>query len=308
MTQALSDAADTSVSCAVRFLLSRAAVAGHIEPRNPAEPDEASGYFVLGMGKLGAGELNYSSDIDLIIFFDSSQTNLKEGVEPASFFVRLTRDLVKLLQERTAEGYVWRTDLRLRPDPGATQLALSTDAGFAYYESFGQNWERAALIKARVIAGDKEAGQSFLEQISPFIWRRYLDFAAVADIHAMKRRVHEFKGHARIAVAGHDVKLGRGGIREIEFFTQTQQLIAGGRQPELRTLQTLVTLERLAKQGWIDDKAVRDLTQSYRFLRNVEHRLQMIADEQTHKLPSGDKELHIMNSRAMRALPLRDMM
>ena len=157
VTQALSDAADSSVTCAVRFLLSRAAVAGHIEPRNPAEPDEASGYFVLGMGKLGAGELNYSSDIDLIIFFDSSQTNLKEGVEPASFFVRLTRDLVKLLQERTAEGYVWRTDLRLRPDPGATQLALSTDAGFAYYESFGQNWERAALIKARVIAGDKEA-------------------------------------------------------------------------------------------------------------------------------------------------------
>ena len=291
VTQALSDAADTSISCAVRYLLSRAAAAGHIEPCNPAKPDEESGYFVLGMGKLGAGELNYSSDIDLIVFFDSSRTSLTEGVEPAPFFVRLTRDLVKLLQERTAEGYVWRTDLRLRPDPGATQLALSTDAGFAYYESFGQNWERAALIKARVVAGDKKAGETFLLQISPFIWRRYLDFAAVADIHAMKRRVHKFKGHARIAVAGHDVKLGRGGIREIEFFTQTQQLIAGGRQPELRTLRTLVTLERLAQHGWIDEKAVVDLTQSYCFLRNVEHRLQMIADEQTHKLPMGAEEL-----------------
>ena len=291
VTEALSDAADTTISCAVRFLLSRAAAAGHIESRNPAKPDEASGYFVLGMGKLGAGELNYSSDIDLIVFFDTSQTILKEGVEPAQLFVRLTRDLVRLLQDRTAEGYVWRTDLRLRPDPGATQLALSTDAGFAYYESFGQSWERAALIKARVVAGDIEAGQSFLEQISPFIWRKYLDFAAVADIHAMKRRVHEFKGHARIAVAGHDVKLGRGGIREIEFFTQTQQLIAGGRQPELRTLQTLVTLERLVQQGWIDEKTLIDLTKSYRFLRNVEHRLQMIADEQTHKLPSGAEEL-----------------
>ncbi len=291
VTQALSDAADITISCAVRFLLSRAIAAGQIVPRSKSKPEEASGYFVLGMGKLGAGELNYSSDIDLIVFFDASRTSLKEGVEPAQFFVRLTRDLVKLLQERTAEGYVWRTDLRLRPDPGATQIALSTDAGFAYYESFGQNWERAALIKARVVAGNIEAGECFLEQISPFIWRRYLDFAAVADIHTMKRRVHEFKGHAKIAVAGHDVKLGRGGIREIEFFTQTQQLIAGGRQPELRTLQTLVTLERLAQQGWIDDKTVEDLTCSYRFLRMVEHRLQMIADEQTHTLPKGDKEL-----------------
>ncbi|MFQ5627103.1 MAG: bifunctional [glutamine synthetase] adenylyltransferase/[glutamine synthetase]-adenylyl-L-tyrosine phosphorylase, partial [Methyloligellaceae bacterium] len=165
--QALSNAGDRSVASAVRFLLTRAAHSGDIVPAKPAAPEEGCGYFVLGLGKLGARELNYSSDIDLIVFFDASRTNLKQGIEPAPFYVRLTRDLVRLLQDRTAEGYVWRTDLRLRPDPGATQLALSTDAGFSYYESFGQNWERAALIKARVIAGDAAAGEVFLEQLAP---------------------------------------------------------------------------------------------------------------------------------------------
>lgn len=291
VTQALSNAADRSVACAVRFLLARAVQSGDVVPSNPAEPEKGCGYFVVGMGKLGAGELNYSSDIDLIVFFDAARSNLKQGIEPAPFYVRLTRSLVRLLQDRTAEGYVWRTDLRLRPDPGATQLALSTDAGLSYYESFGQNWERAALIKARVIAGDAEAGALFLEQIAPFIWRRYLDFAAVADIHAMKRRVHEFKGHGRIAVAGHDIKLGRGGIREIEFFTQTQQLIAGGRQAELRTLKTIVTLAGLAQKGWIEARDAEELTEAYRFLRMIEHRLQMIADEQTHELPSDRDDL-----------------
>jgi glutamate-ammonia-ligase adenylyltransferase len=291
VTLALSEAADCTIACAVRHLLTQAARSGDLLPANMEAPEEDSGYFVLGMGKLGAGELNYSSDVDLIVFFDSHHTSLKEGIEPAPFFVRLTRDLVRLLQDRTAEGYVWRTDLRLRPDPGATQLALSTDAGLSYYESFGQNWERAALIKARVIAGDIESGQAFLEQLSPFIWRRYLDFAAVADIHAMKRRVHEFKGHAQIAVAGHDVKLGRGGIREIEFFTQTQQLISGGRQTKLRSLKTMVTLERLVEQGWIDTETAEGLSEAYRYLRKVEHRLQMIGDEQTHTLPKTQSEL-----------------
>ncbi|MFQ5625386.1 MAG: bifunctional [glutamine synthetase] adenylyltransferase/[glutamine synthetase]-adenylyl-L-tyrosine phosphorylase, partial [Methyloligellaceae bacterium] len=150
---------------------------------------------------------------------------------------------------------------------------------------------RAALIKARVIAGDAAAGEVFLEQLAPFIWRRYLDFAAVADIHAMKRRVHEFKGHGRIAVTGHDIKLGRGGIREIEFFTQTQQLILGGRQANLRTPQTLVTLEKLARKGWIETQDAEELTEAYRFLRKLEHRLQMIADEQTHKLPVDPNDL-----------------
>ena len=205
--------------------------------------------------------------------------------------MRLTRDLVRLLQEHTADGYVFRTDLRLRPDPGATQIALSVEAGLTYYESFGQNWERAALIKARVVAGDVEAGEEFLRQLSPFVWRKYLDFAAVADIHAMKRRVHAFKGHGAVAVEGHNIKLGRGGIRDIEFFAQTQQLIAGGRHPELRTRGTIETLERLAAGGWIAPGAAEDLTEAYLFLRRIENRLQMVGDQQTHIIPAEPEEL-----------------
>ncbi len=205
--------------------------------------------------------------------------------------MRLTRDLVRLLQEHTADGYVFRTDLRLRPDPGATQIALSVEAGLTYYESFGQNWERAALIKARVVAGDVEAGEEFLRQLSPFVWRKYLDFAAVADIHAMKRRVHAFKGHGAIAVEGHDVKLGRGGIRDIEFFAQTQQLITGGRHPELRARGTIETLDRLAVGGWIAPEAASELTEAYLFLRRIENRLQMVGDQQTHIIPAEPEEL-----------------
>lgn len=291
VTRRLSDAAGHAVAMAVRFLFARAAQAGTFIPDDPGKPEVSSGYVVLGLGKLGAWELNYSSDIDLIIFYDLERARLAEGTEAAPFFIRLTRDFVALMQERTADGYVFRTDLRLRPDPGATQIALSTDAGLSYYESFGQNWERAALIKARAIAGDETAAKDFLKQLSPFIWRKYLDYAAIADIHAMKRRVHRFKGHGAIAIAGHDIKLGRGGIREIEFFAQTQQLIAGGRQNDLRTRGTLETLKKLAKRDWIDEDCVRELSVAYRFLRNVEHRLQMIADEQTHTLPENESDL-----------------
>jgi glutamate-ammonia-ligase adenylyltransferase len=284
--RALSAAADATLQEAVTFLFRKAREAGQV-----ASPEEAPGYFVISMGKLGAMELNYSSDIDFMVFYDAERAGLAEGVEPSDFFVRLTRELVRLLQEHTADGYAYRTDLRLRPDPGATQIALSTDAGLTYYESFGQNWERAALIKARVAAGDIALGQEFLDQLSPFIWRKYLDFAAVADIHAMKRRVHAFKGHGAIAVEGHDIKLGRGGIRDIEFFVQTQQLIAGGRHPELRSRGTIETLERLAEGGWIEETAAEDLTRAYLFLRRIENRLQMVGDLQTHIIPDDRAEL-----------------
>jgi glutamate-ammonia-ligase adenylyltransferase len=243
------------------------------------------------MGKYGAHELNYSSDIDLIVFFDPEIAPLAPGIEPAPFFVRLTRDLVHILQERTAHGYVFRTDLRLRPDPGSTQAAVSTAAAFHYYESLGQNWERAALIKARPVAGDIAAGEAFLKALGPYIWRKYLDFNAIVDIHAMKRQIHAAKGHERIAVAGHNLKLGRGGIREIEFFVQSQQLIAGGRQPALRTRQTLAGLDLLTEFEWIGPEVRDDLTEAYRFLRGIEHRLQMVADQQTHTLPSDPAEL-----------------
>jgi glutamate-ammonia-ligase adenylyltransferase len=235
------------------------------------------------MGKMGARELNYSSDVDLIVFYDPAC--VVAGMEPAALYLRLTRGLVKLLQERTPEGYVFRVDLRLRPDPASTQIAMSTAAALDYYESRGQNWERAALIKARLCAGDRTAGEKLLAELSPFIWRKYLDFASVADIHAMKRQIHAYRGHDEIAVEGHNIKLGRGGIREIEFFVQTQQLIAGGRHPELRTKATLPTLDALRDGGWIDEQAHTDLGSAYRFLRAVENRLQMVSDEQTHTLP-----------------------
>ena len=285
--RAMSLAADAAVDQAVKFLFRQAHAAGQIFAPSAAP----EGYFVIAMGKLGGHELNYSSDIDIIIFYDPDQARLAPRVEPSAFFVRLTRDLVRLLQEHTGDGYVFRTDLRLRPDPGATQVALSTDAGLSYYESFGQNWERAALIKARVIAGDIEAGEDFLRQLEPFVWRKYLDFASIADIHAMKRRVYAHKGHGTIAVAGHDIKLGRGGIRDSEFFAQTQQLIAGGRHPELRTRGTIETLGELARGGWIEAETAQDLIRAYLFLRRVENRLQMIGDQQTHTLPDEPEEL-----------------
>ena len=291
ITSALTKAADVSVAGAIRFLFARATSRGEWQPADLERPEFRSGYIVLAMGKHGAGELNYSSDIDLIVFFDPALARLKEGIEPQTFFVRMTRDLVKLMQERTADGYVFRTDLRLRPDPGATQVAIALDAALNYYESFGQNWERAALIKARAIAGDLEAGPRMLAELSPFIWRKYLDFAAIADIHAMKRQIHAFKGFGSIGVAGHNIKLGRGGIREIEFFVQTQQLIAGGRQVDLRVPTTLGALEQLHKRGWIEAQVVDELTEAYVFLRRIEHRLQMIADEQTQTLPAAPADL-----------------
>jgi glutamate-ammonia-ligase adenylyltransferase len=288
-TQALTELADTAVGAAIRFLLREAAASGRLKSADPARPDADSGMIVLAMGKMGAFELNYSSDIDLIVFYDREASSLVEKDDATAFYVRITRALVKLLQERTGDGYVFRVDLRLRPDPASTQIAVSTEAALDYYGSVGQNWERAAMIKARACAGDIAAGETLLAQLSPFIWRKYLDFAAVADIEALKRQIHAYRGHAEIAVEGHNIKLGRGGIREIEFFVQTQQLVAGGRHPGLRRRDTLTMLGALAEGGWIGRDARDDLEAAYKFLRIIEHRLQMVADDQTHTLPS-DRE------------------
>lgn len=292
VTRTLSEAADATLQGAVRFLFRLASEKGDWNPADPERPEQGSGYIVLAVGKYGAFELNYSSDIDLIVFYERALARLRDGLEAPTFFVRLTRDLVRLMDERTAAGYVFRTDLRLRPDAGATQIALSTDAAAQYYESFGQNWERAALIKARACAGDIEAGEAFLAELAPFIWRRNLDYAAIADIQAMKRQIHAFRGFASgIGVAGHNIKLGPGGIREIEFFVQTQQLIAGGRQRNLRTRRTLDTLGVLVSLGWIEKTVADEMTGSYLYLREIEHRLQMVADEQTHVLPDNPERL-----------------
>ncbi|MBA4203345.1 MAG: bifunctional [glutamate--ammonia ligase]-adenylyl-L-tyrosine phosphorylase/[glutamate--ammonia-ligase] adenylyltransferase [Polymorphum sp.] len=285
VTRALAELADASLTAAIRLCLRELAARGKFSPQDLDEPEKGSGLIVLAMGKHGAFELNYSSDIDLIVFYDPEIAPLSANAEAPVEFVRLTKRLVKIMQERTADGYVFRTDLRLRPDPGATPVAISVPAALAYYEALGQNWERAALIKARPCAGDIPAGEAFLHEIVPFIWRKYLDFAAIADVHSIKRQIHMHKGHGKIAVAGHNVKLGRGGIREVEFFVQTQQLIAGGRNPELRGRRTLDMLDRLVAFNWIKPDTRDDLKEAYRFLRKVEHRIQMLNDEQTHLLP-----------------------
>ncbi len=243
------------------------------------------------MGKLGSRELNYSSDIDLIVLYDPERFRTPNPDARAREAIRLTRGLVRLIADHTRDGYVFRTDLRLRPDPGATPIAVSVLAAEEYYETLGQNWERAALIKARPVAGDREAGLAFLRWLVPFIWRKNLDFAAIQDIHSIKRQINAHRGGSRIAIAGHNIKLGRGGIREIEFFAQTQQLIWGGRIPSVRASGTVDALAALARAGKIGGGVATDLTQAYRFLRRVEHRLQMIDDAQTHTLPQDPDRL-----------------
>jgi glutamate-ammonia-ligase adenylyltransferase len=285
VTAALTDLAVASVQAALRYVLRQEAERGRLLPVSLDSPEDNSGLIVLAMGKMGAGELNYSSDIDLIVFFDPDAPTLAPDIEPQPFFVRVTQALARMLQQRTGDGYVFRVDLRLRPDPASSQVAISTDSALHYYEREGRTWERAAMIKARPCAGDISAGEALVAEFAPFVWRKHLDFAALADVHDMKRQMQTFRGQSEVAVEGHNVKIGRGGIREIEFFAQTQQLIAGGRHPQLRVRPTLEALNVLASSDWITFTARDELTAAYLFLRRVEHRLQMVADEQTHTLP-----------------------
>ena len=290
VTQALSRLADAALKAALDFSLQVEASLGKINLSDGNK--NGSGIVILALGKHGARELNYSSDIDIVILYDPERAPLGAGTEAAPFFVRIAKSVVRIVDYHTPDGYVFRVDLRLRPDPASTPIAISVHSAFAYYESVGQNWERAAMIKARPVAGDTVIGELFLADLAPFIWRKYFDFAAIADIHAMKRQIHAVRGHEAIAVAGHDIKLGRGGIREIEFFVQTQQLVFGGRRMALRGQRTLEMLQALCSDGWISADARDDLALAYRFFREVEHRLQMIADEQTQRLPSDTDELN----------------
>ena len=291
VTGALSAFAEAALEAALRHLLAAAAQAGEIGLPHNDSPERDCGFFVLALGKLGARELNYSSDVDLVCFYDADRIDYRGRHSPSQFYSRLAQELVHLLADSTGDGYVFRVDLRLRPDPGSTPAALSTEAALIYYESAGQNWERAALIKARPVAGDRAAGRALLAELEPFLWRRHLDFAAIQDIHSIKRQINAHRGGSRIAVAGHNIKLGRGGIREIEFFAQTQQLIWGGRMPELRANGTIAALAALARAGRIAPEAAAELTEAYRYLRGVEHRLQMVDDAQTHTVPKQSEAL-----------------
>jgi glutamate-ammonia-ligase adenylyltransferase len=253
------------------------------DPRGPVP-----GLFGLAMGKHGAFELNYSSDIDISLFWEPAalESALAAGVEPQKFVDRAAHALAALMQERTGDGYVFRVDLRLRPDPSSTPPVVVAPMALAYYESVGQNWERAAFIKARPVIGDTGAGEAFLKALRPFIWRRSLDYPAILDIQSIKRQIHVHKTGEGMKAAGANLKLGRGGIREIEFFAQTQQLILGGRNPGLRSPRTVDALAALRDAGHVSADACAGLTAAYATLRGLEHRVQMLDDEQTHILPA----------------------
>ena len=302
VTVFLSDFADASVARALRALLRQAQARGNLKLADPGDPETGLGYAVIGLGKLGGRELNYSSDIDLLIFYDEHLLPYVVKKSVQEFTVQLTKDLTRMLQERTAQGYVFRTDLRLRPD--STAIAVSREAAQIYYESYGQNWERAAMIKARGIAGDPKMAAAFTHDLQPFIWRKSLDFYAIQDIHSIKRQIYAHKGGSTVEVAGHNIKLGRGGIREIEFFVQIQQLIWGGRFPQTRLSQTLPTLDALTVLGFVTPQVRDDLAAAYRYLRKLEHRLQMIADEQTQTLPKDAGKLaHVAAFMGHNTLP-----
>ncbi|HVR90183.1 MAG TPA: bifunctional [glutamine synthetase] adenylyltransferase/[glutamine synthetase]-adenylyl-L-tyrosine phosphorylase [Novosphingobium sp.] len=260
-----------------------AAIADAIRRRMPdAEP---AGFFALALGKHGAQELNYSSDIDPILLYDPLALPRRARDDPGEAAQRVARTLIETLSHVDGEGYVFRVDLRLRPASEVSPLAITVDAALTHYESSALAWERAAFIRARAAAGDIAAGEAFLAAIRPFVWRKSLDFGAITEIGRLTSRIRaNHAGPARPG-PGFDLKRGRGGIREVEFYAQTHQLIHGGRNPALRLRGTRASLDALAAAGIIgaDDAAV--LGTSYDRLRIIEHRLQMVADQQTHSLP-----------------------
>ncbi|QBY00552.1 glutamine-synthetase adenylyltransferase [Rhodophyticola sp. CCM32] len=287
VTGALTGFADAAVQAALQAHIGTEISRGKLPGMTGEDAAKGAGMVVLAMGKMGAGELNYSSDIDLICLFDETRFDPADEMEARAGFVRATRRITASLSENTAEGYVFRTDLRLRPDASVTPVCISMAAAERYYEAEGRSWERGAYIKARPAAGDIAAGVRFLTTLVPFVWRKHLDFAAIQDTHDMRQRIRSHKRlHGPIALDGHNMKLGPGGIREIEFFAQTRQLVAGGRDPDLRSRETVTALADLAAKGWIGEDVAKDLTGHYRQHREVEHRLQMIADAQTHDLPN----------------------
>ncbi len=288
VTGALTDLADRTTHVALVALVADEIRRGKLPGMTPADAATGAGMVVLAMGKMGARELNYSSDIDLICLFDETRFQPDDYHDARASFIRVTRKLCGLLSDYTPEGYVFRTDLRLRPDPSVTPVCLSMDAAERYYESVGRTWERAAYIKARPCAGDLDAGARFLRMMIPFVWRKHLDFAAIQDAHDMRLRIKAHKGlGGALALEGHDIKLGKGGIREIEFFTQTRQLIAGGRDPDLRSPRTVEGLHALASKGWIPQDLANSLSTHYAEHREIEHRLQMVQDAQTQALPTS---------------------
>jgi glutamate-ammonia-ligase adenylyltransferase len=280
LIQELSDFADAALESALDAT---------IRARTPDA--EVKGFAIIALGKHGSRELNYSSDIDLLFLFDPATLPLKPREEPQQAAVRIGQRLIELIQKRDADGYVFRIDLRLRPSPEVTPIALPVEAAISYYETSALPWERAAFIRARTVAGDRGLGDYFIEAIHPFVWRRSLDFGAIGELQSITRRIRDHYAHGQAFGPGFDLKRGRGGIREIEFFAQMHQLIHGGREPRLRAPATLDALTGLAADGRIPEEEAAFLSTAYRLLRTIEHRLQMVEDKQTHSLPVDEAAL-----------------
>ncbi len=272
VTTALTRFADTALDFAIQAAF---ADRGHT-PR---------GLAALALGKMGSHELNYSSDIDLIFLHDPDSLPRRDDEDPTEAAVRLVRRIVTLLSERTADGYALRVDLRLRPDPDSTPSSLPVGAAEHYYQSQALAWERSAFIRARAAAGDLALGRSFLAAIQPFIWRRSLDYSALAEIREVSHQIRDHFDEVQALGPGFDLKRGRGGIRECEFYAQVHQMIFGGRDPSLRPGATLDALAALAAAGRIPEPDARLLADAYRHHRTLEHRIQMVADQQTHAIP-----------------------
>ena len=247
--------------------------------------EEARGIAILALGKQGSQELNYSSDIDPILIFDPETMPRRAKDDPVDGAVRIVRRWVELLSARTGDGYVLRVDLRLRPTPEVTPIVLPVDAAISYYESQALAWEQAAFIRARAAAGDLALGRSFLSDIQPFVWRRSMDFGQVKRIADIVDRIRSHYDKGQAFGPGFDLKRGRGGIREVEFFAQVQQLIHGGRDASLRAPATVDALAALAMAGHVPPDEATALADHYRLFRRIEHRLQMVDDQQTHSLP-----------------------
>ena len=271
-TRALSDFADVAIE---------QALTAAVRERVP----DVRGITVIALGKLGSRELNYSSDVDLLLLFDPEAMPRRERDDPSEAAVRIGRRMIELLQKRTADGYVTRVDLRLRPSPEVTPIVLPVNAAISHYESSALPWERAAFIRARVCAGDRKLGEHFLKSIQPFVWRRSLDFGVIEEVREISARIRDHFAQGAELGPGFDLKRGRGGIREVEFFAQIQQMIHGGRDPSVRASATLDALEALSRTGKIEEADAAALAEAYRLLRTIEHRAQMIEDAQTHLLP-----------------------
>ncbi|HEY7006538.1 MAG TPA: bifunctional [glutamine synthetase] adenylyltransferase/[glutamine synthetase]-adenylyl-L-tyrosine phosphorylase, partial [Sphingomicrobium sp.] len=280
VTALLSDFADCAIDEAVA-----AAIAERVPDADP------TGFAVIAMGKLGSSELNYSSDVDLLLLFDPATLPRRERDDPGEAAVRVGRRLIELLQKRTEDGYVERVDLRLRPSPEVTPIALPVDAAISHYESSALPWERAAFIRARACAGDLALGKRFLDSIQPFVWRRSLDFGVIDEVRQISARIRDHFAQGAELGPGYDLKRGRGGIREVEFFVQIQQMIHGGRDPSVRAPATLDAIQALRAADRINEEMARDLSTAYRLLRTIEHRVQMVEDAQTHLLPASPQAL-----------------